>query len=640
MIFDSFPKPQQKSGALLIKEFAKTLPEKPGVYRMYSQNNDILYIGKARNLKRRVSDYTRPEGHSVRIQRMIHATYNMEFIVTNTETEALLLEANLIKHLNPRYNILLRDDKSLPYILITDHYRAPGLYKHRGAHTIKGDYFGPFACASAVTRTMNILQRAFLLRSCNDNAFENRTRPCLLYQIKRCSGPCTKEISDDDYAKLVEEVKAFLKGKNQAILDNLAQKMQNASKRLEYEQAALYRDRISALAQMQTQQFINLSTVQEADAFAFFEKDGTICIEVFFFRFGQNWGNRAYFPKADIELTPGEIVSNFIAQFYSDKPLPKLILVSHELTQQKLLKEALSLKAQRNVTILKPNRGEKKEVIEHVLLNAKEALARKLAQSSTQKYLFEEFTNSFQLPYTPRRIEIYDNSHIMGSHAIGAMVVAGLEGFIKNQYRKFNIRSQEITPGDDYGMMKEVIKRRFSRLIKEHAEEIENKNADNNETENDAGILPAWPDVLLIDGGIGQLNAVENVLKELEIAEKISLIAIAKGPDRNAGRETFFMPNKPPFSLPEKDPILYFVQRLRDEAHRFALGVHKAKRKKDVFTNPLDEIDNIGPARKRALLNHFGSAKAIAQAAVADLMKVKGISETMARNILAHLNKT
>lgn len=619
-------------GADLIAAFVKHLPNKPGVYRMFDSNGDVLYVGKARSLKKRVANYTRPNGHTHRIAKMIHLTANMEFVVTRTETEALLLEANLIKRLRPRYNVLLRDDKSFPYIIITGDHRAPGLFKHRGARTKKGDYFGPFASAGAVNRTINSLQRAFLLRTCTDTALETRTRPCLLYQIKRCSGPCTQEISEEDYALLVKETKEFLSGKSQRVKDEMARAMQEASQIMDFERAAVYRDRLASLSHVQTHQGINPQTVDEADVFALYQEGGQTSIQVFFFRTGQNWGNRAYFPKADPSIGASEVMSAFLAQFYDDKPIPKLMLLSHEIEDHELLTKALSLKAERNVSILTPQRGEKKQLVDHALTNAREALGRRLAETSSQTRLLQGFAESFALPRVPRRIEVYDNSHIMGTNAVGGMIVAGPEGFVKNQYRKFNIRSEDITPGDDYGMMREVMERRFSRLLKEHGLPQHNE-----QNEDDA--FPLWPDVILIDGGQGQMKIVHDVLKELGLNGIVTAIGVAKGVDREAGRERFFVEGKPPFSMPPRDPVLYFIQRLRDEAHRFAIGSHRARRKKEMIKNPLDEIEGIGPARKRALLSQFGTAKAVSRAAIEDLMQVAGISQALAQTIHDHFNE-
>lgn len=629
---DGLPDTTGLSGADIISAFVKHLPNNPGVYRMFNSAGDVLYVGKARSLKKRVSNYARGIGHSNRITRMIGETVTMEFVVTRTETEALLLEANLIKRLRPRFNVLLRDDKSFPYILLTGDHRAPGIFKHRGARTRKGEFFGPFASGGAVTRTINALQRAFLLRTCTDSVFESRTRPCLLYQIKRCSGPCTHEVSDQDYAELVSEAKAFLSGKSQKVKDHLAAAMQAASADLDFEHAAVYRDRLAALSHVQSHQGINPQTVEEADVFAIHQDGGMTCIQVFFFRTGQNWGNRAYFPKADSSLGPAEVLGAFLSQFYDDKPCPKLILLSEGIEDQELLGDALSSRAGHRVYVNVPQRGEKKELTDHALTNAREALGRRLAETSSQARLLKGVAEAFELPTIPRRIEVYDNSHIMGTNAVGGMIVAGPEGFVKNQYRKFNIKSTDITPGDDFGMMREVIERRFSRLVKEHGEPESINDGDNNDA------FPAWPDLILIDGGQGQVGVVREILAELGIAHLVRAVGIAKGVDREAGRERFFIEGKAPFTLPPRDPVLYFIQRMRDEAHRFAIGTHRAKRKKDFVANPLDEISGIGPSRKRALLHHFGTAKAVSKAAIEDLMQIEGISEAMAKTIHDHFH--
>ncbi|MCT8990842.1 excinuclease ABC subunit UvrC [Chelativorans sp. SCAU2101] len=621
------------TGIDVIRAMVKRLPNAPGVYRMMNAAGDVLYVGKARSLKKRVTNYAQGRGHSNRIARMIRETASMEFVVTWTEIEALLLEANLIKRLRPRFNVLLRDDKSFPYILLTGDHPAPGLFKHRGARSRKGDYFGPFASAGAVGRTINALQRAFLIRTCTDSVFESRTRPCLLYQIKRCSGPCTGEISTEDYARLVAEAKDFLSGRSSKVKAQIAAAMQEASEALDFERAAVYRDRLAALSHVQSHQGINPQGVEEADVFAIHQEGGQSCIQVFFFRTGQNWGNRAYFPKADPALGAGEVLGSFLPQFYEDKPCPRLVLLSHEIEDQAILAEALSARAGRKVQVQVPQRGEKKTLTEHALQNAREALARRLAETSSQARLLESFAQTFGLDRVPRRIEVYDNSHIMGTNAVGAMVVAGPEGFVKNSYRKFNIRSTDITPGDDFGMMREVMQRRFARLIREEGLPANG----NGEAEADA--FPAWPDVILIDGGQGQLSAVRQILEDLGIAGVVTAIGVAKGVDRDAGRERFFMEGRSPFSLPVRDPVLYFVQRLRDEAHRFAIGSHRARRKKEMVRNPLDEIAGIGPGRKRALLHHFGTAKAVSRAGIEDLMQVDGISEAIARQIYNHFHE-
>ncbi|CTQ51902.1 Excinuclease ABC subunit C [Roseibium album] len=637
-----------KKGVEVIADEVKRLPNGPGVYRMLDENGEVLYVGKARSLKKRVTSYTRLQGQSNRIIRMILSTAAMEFVVTQTEPEALLLEANLIKRLRPRFNVLLRDDKSFPYILVTGDHTSPAIVKHRGARKRKGDYFGPFASAGAVDRTINALQKAFLIRTCSDSYYENRTRPCLQYQIKRCAGPCTGEIEAENYDGLVSEAKAFLSGRSQLIKKQLAEQMETASADLEFERAAIYRDRLSALSHVQAHQGINPQSVQEADVFAIHQEGGQSCVQVFFFRTGQNWGNRAYFPKADKTLEEADILESFLAQFYDDKPAPRQILLSHHLAEQDLLSEALSEKTGRKVDVANPKRGEKKELVDHALLNAREALGRRLAETSSQLRLLKGAAEAFQLSLTPRRIEVYDNSHISGTNAVGGMIVAGMEGFAKGQYRKFNIKSEDLVPGDDYGMMREVLNRRFSRLLKEHARDVEPAAAEapNAEEAENAGEdlaqsaseMPAWPDLVLIDGGQGQLTAARETLEELGITD-VPLVGIAKGPDRDAGREKFFITGRQSFMLPERDPVLYFVQRLRDEAHRFAIGSHRARRKRDITKNPLDEIAGIGPTRKKALLRHFGTAKAVSKAGVDDLAAVPGISEATAKLVYDHFHE-
>lgn len=630
------------TGVDVIADQVKRLPMGPGVYRMLDKDGNVLYVGKARSLKKRVSNYTRLQGQSNRIARMIMATASMEFVVTQTEPEALLLEANLIKRLRPRFNVLLRDDKSFPYILISGDHRAPAIIKHRGARKRKGEYFGPFASAGAVDRTINALQKAFLIRNCSDSYFENRSRPCLMYQIKRCAGPCTHEIDQEGYDTLVKEAKAFLSGRSQLIRTELAQQMAEASDELDFERAAIYRDRLAALSHIQAHQGINPQNTEEADVFAVHQEGGQTCVQVFFFRTGQNWGNRAYFPKADKAIEEAEVLESFITQFYDDKPAPRLILLSHEIAEQDLLSEALSARAGRKVEVSQPKRGEKKDLVEHAATNAREALGRRLAETSSQRRLLEGLAEVFDLPTTPQRIEVYDNSHIMGTNAVGGMIVAGTEGFAKGQYRKFNIKSEDLMPGDDYGMMREVLTRRFSRLMKEHPQlETATKEAEPADVAEDAAAIadiPAWPDLVLIDGGQGQLTAARETLEELGLTN-VPLAGIAKGPDRDAGREKFFMPGKQAFMLPERDPVLYFIQRLRDEAHRFAIGSHRARRKKDITKNPLDEISGIGPTRKRALLSHFGTAKAVSKAGIDDLRSVPGISEATAKIIYDHFHE-
>ena len=635
------------AGRAAIARAVKHAPSAPGVYRMLDDKGAVLYVGKAKNIKKRVLNYARPTAYDARIARMIAATVTMEFVTTKTETEALLLEANLIKRLRPRFNVLLRDDKSFPYILITSDHWAPQILKHRGARTRPGHYFGPFANAGAVNRTINALQRAFLLRSCSDSFFEARTRPCLLYQIKRCSAPCTQEIDYAGYGELVREANAFLSGRSRSVQKQLNAEMDKASATMDFEHAAVYRDRLAALSAIQSHQGINPRTLEEADVFAVHQAGGYTCVEVFFFRTGQNWGNRAYFPKADKALGPGEVLSAFLAQFYDDKPPPRLILVSHDFEERALLAEALSAKSERKVEVSAPQRGERKELVQHALANAREALARKLADTSSQLKLLNALTETFSLPRAPRRIEVYDNSHIAGSNPVGAMIVAGPEGFRKNQYRKFNIRSEDLTPGDDYGMMREVLQRRFKRLLQENPREegtavplpspqnssvtsplVGEVGAEGADDETES----PWPDLLLIDGGQGQLGAAQETLAAMGVTD-LPLVAIAKGPDRDAGRETFFMAGRSPFKLPPRDPLLYFIERLRDEAHRFAVGSHRARRKKDIREAGLQEIPGIGPTRKRALLRHFGTLKAIERASLPDLAQVPGINAETARKI-------
>jgi excinuclease ABC subunit C len=627
------PRPETGlTGMELIGEFVKQLPNSPGVYRMFNAAGDVLYVGKARSLKKRVGNYAAGRVHSNRIARMVRETANMEFVTTRTETEALLLEANLIKRLRPKFNVLLRDDKSFPYILISGAHRAPAIMKHRGARVRKGDYFGPFASATAVGRTINSLQRAFLLRTCTDSVFESRTRPCLLYQIKRCAGPCTHEVSDEDYGELVSEARDFLSGRSQLVKATIAKGMNEAAEDLDFERAAVYRDRLAALSHVQSHQGINLASIEEADVFAIHHDGGLSCIQVFFYRTGQNWGNRAYFPRADPAMTGAEVLNAFLAQFYDDKPCPRQILLSETVEEQQLLSDALTERSGFRVHIHAPQRGEKREVVEHALNNAREAHGRQLAETSSQARLLNGLAETFSLPYPPRRIEIYDNSHIMGTNAVGGMVVAGPEGYVKSQYRKFNIKNEELTPGDDFGMMREVMTRRFSRLIKEEG------LPDRTQPPSEDTPFPMWPDVILIDGGQGQMTAVRAILDELGIRDVVTAIGVAKGQDREAGRERFFMQGKPDFSLPPRDPVLYFIQRMRDEAHRFAIGSHRARRKKEMVKNPLDEVSGIGPTRKRALLQHFGTAKAVSRAGITDLLAVPGISETVARIVYAHFH--
>jgi len=610
------------TGAALIKDEVRRLPDKPGVYRMIGEEGDVLYVGKARSLKKRVTQYAQGRFHTQRIALMVDLTRSMEFVTTRTETDALLLEINLIKQLKPRFNVLLRDDKSFPEIVIRREHAAPQLRKHRGAHTIKGDYFGPFASAWAVNRTLNTLQKAFLLRSCSDSVYESRTRPCMLHQIRRCAAPCTGLVSLEDYGALVEEAEAFLRGKSRAVIQRMATEMQAASEDLEFERAARLRDRIRALSSVAQEQQINPETVEEADVFALHAEGGQACVQVFFFRAGQNWGNRAYFPRVDRQDEAAEIMAAFLGQFYDDKPIPRMILANVEPADCDLLCEAFALKAGRRVEIATPQRGEKRQLVEHALTNAREALGRKLAESSAQSKLLAGVCEAFGLDASPERIEVYDNSHIMGTNAIGGMIVAGPDGFQKSQYRKFNIKGSELTPGDDYGMMREVLRRRFGRLVKEEA----------------AGEPAPRPDLVLIDGGAGQLAAVLEVMADLGV-DDIPVVGVAKGPDRDAGLERFFIPDKPPFMLEPKSPVLYYLQRLRDEAHRFAIGAHRTRRAMDMKRNPLDEIEGVGPGRKRALLHAFGSARGVARASVDDLAKVEGVNAPLAQRIYAHFRK-
>jgi excinuclease ABC subunit C len=686
------------AGRATIMRHAKTAPGGPGVYRMVDRNGDVLYVGKAKSIRKRILSYTRPTGYDPRIERMIAATAALEFVSTATETEALLLEANLIKRLRPRFNVLLRDDKSFPYILITGDHWAPQIIKHRGARNREGRYYGPFASVWAVNRTITALQRAFLLRSCTDAFFEGRTRPCLLYQIKRCSGPCTREIEFAGYRELVREANDFLSGKSRKVKEELAAEMEKASAALDFERAAIYRDRLAAFSAVQAHQGINPRGVEEADVFALHQEGGFFCVQVFFFRTGQNWGNRAYFPKADRSLDAGEVLGAFLAQFYDDKPPPRLILTSHAFAECELLAQALSTKSGHKIEVAHPTRGEKKELVDHALANAREALGRKLADTSSQRKLLAALGECFALPRPPRRIEVYDNSHIQGTNAVGAMVVAGPEGFRKNQYRKFNIRSADLTPGDDFAMMREVLERRFKRLIAEapresvavdgttdkrlapspsplageggepperseggepgegafqenpspalaslrslghplpQGERVTGQVVSESDIESDESAdtpESPWPDLVIIDGGRGQLSAAQETLAALGLTD-IPLVGVAKGPDRDAGRETFHMAGREPFMLKPRDPVLYFIQRLRDEAHRFAIGSHRARRKKDLREAGLQEIPGIGPTRKRALLQHFGTLKAIERASEADLAKVPGVSAETARKI-------
>lgn len=656
-----------KAGIEVIAGFAKHLPNRPGVYRMFDRAGEVLYVGKAKNLKNRVSAYARGMAHTNAVARMIAETANMEFVTTGSETEALLLESNLIKQLRPRYNVLLRDDKSFPYILLSGDHEAPQIAKHRGSRQRKGDYYGPFASVWAVKRTIDALQKAFLLRSCTDSFYENRTRPCLLFQIKRCSGPCTGEISIPDYQGLAGQARDFLAGRSSDVKKTLSARMQAASEELEFEKAARYRDRLAALSAVQAGQDINTRDVEEADVFAIDEQAGQFCIEIFFFRNHQNWGNRALFPRADRSLTPAEVLSSVISQFYDDKPPPRLVLISHPVEEIELIGQALSARAGRKVEIAHPKRGERADLVAHALKNAREALSRKLADNAGQQSLLAALGTAFGMARPPRRVEVYDNSHIMGTNAVGGMIVAGKDGFMKSHYRTFNISTDTIA-GDDFGMMREVLHRRFARLAKDgggltaaspHPEEAAQaavskdapESADTSTTilreapggasrdessgqmpPADDGAFPSRPDLVIVDGGKGQFEAARKIMAGLG-ASDIPLVAIAKGVDRNAMRETFHMVGREPFKLPPRDPALYFIQRLRDEAHRFAIGTHRAKRKRDTMKNPLDEIPGIGPNRKRALLLHFGTIKAIKRAKLEDLMRTPGVNAATAKAV-------
>ncbi|MBA4269541.1 MAG: excinuclease ABC subunit C [Methylobacterium sp.] len=662
-----------KAGIEVIAGFAKHLPNKPGVYRMFDTAGEVLYVGKAKNLKNRVTAYARGMAHTNAVARMIAETANMEFVTTGTETEALLLESNLIKQLRPRYNVLLRDDKSFPYILLSGDHEAPQIAKHRGSRQRKGDYFGPFASVWAVERTIDALQKAFLLRSCTDSFYENRTRPCLLFQIKRCAGPCTGEIAIADYQALASQARDFLSGRSSNVKQLLSTRMQEAAEELEFEKAARYRDRLAALSAVQAGQDINTQGVEEADVFAIDEQAGQFCVEIFFFRNKQNWGNRALFPRADRSLTPEDVLASVVTQFYDDKPPPRLVLLSHELAEMDLITQALSARAGRKVEVANPKRGERVDLIEMARKNAREALSRKLADNAGQSSLLAALGAAFGLAKPPRRVEVYDNSHIMGTNAVGGMVVAGRDGFMKSHYRTFNISTDTIA-GDDFGMMREVLQRRFARLAKEacvslpsppHPEEAASaavsKDAPEGDgasttilrdapdgvpqdegsggidrsaapAEHDDDSFPARPDLVIVDGGKGQFAAAQKIMAELG-AQDIPLVAIAKGEDRNAMRETFHMAGREPFKLQPRDPALYFIQRLRDEAHRFAIGTHRARRKKDTMKNPLDEIPGIGPSRKRALLLHFGTVKAIKRAKLDDLMRTPGVNAATAKAV-------
>jgi excinuclease ABC subunit C len=658
-----------KHGIEVIAGFARHLPNKPGVYRMFDRAGEVLYVGKAKNLKNRVTAYARGMAHTNAVARMIAETANMEFVTTGTETEALLLESNLIKQLRPRYNVLLRDDKSFPYILLSGDHDAPQIAKHRGSRQRKGDYYGPFASVWAVKRTIDALQKAFLLRSCTDSFYENRTRPCLLFQIKRCAGPCTGEISIPDYQALAGQARDFLAGRSSGVKKLLSQRMQEAAEELEFEKAARYRDRLAALSAVAAGQDINTQGVEEADVFAIDEQAGQFCVEIFFFRNKQNWGNRALFPRADRSLTQAEVLASVVTQFYDDKPPPRLVLLSHEVEEIELIGQALTARAGRKIEVAAPRRGEKADLVEHARKNAREALSRKLADNAGQSALLAALGAAFGMAKAPRRVEVYDNSHIMGTNAVGGMIVAGKDGFMKSHYRTFNISTDTIA-GDDFGMMREVLQRRFARLAKEagpslspHPEEAANAAVSKEAPESDGASVsilrdapdgapqdegsggsggsapepddsafPSRPDLVIVDGGKGQFEAARKIMAECGAGD-IPLVAIAKGADRNAMRETFHMVGREPFKLPPRDPALYFIQRLRDEAHRFAIGTHRARRKKDTMKNPLDEIPGIGPSRKRALLLHFGTVKAIQRAKLDDLMHTPGVNAATAKAV-------
>jgi excinuclease ABC subunit C len=614
------PLPQPK-GHEVIQSYLKTLDGSPGVYRMLDEQSRVLYVGKARNLKARVSNYARPSGHSRRIARMISETTSMMFLTTRTETEALLLEQNLIKQLKPKFNVLLRDDKSFPNILVTDH-PFPQIKKHRGAKKEKGQYFGPFASAGAVNRVLNQLQKGFQLRNCTDADFEGRTRACLLHQIKRCSAPCVGRITEAEYGAAVKDAARYLSGKSTEIQEKLAADMMQASEDMEFERAAALRDRIRALTQVQTAQGINPQTTAEADVIALYMENGQACVQVFFIRANQNWGNKDFYPRVGEDVGPEEVMEAFIGQFYDTKEPARLLLLSNGIEDEDLMCQALTEKLGRKVEIMVPRRGEKAELVDGALRNAKESLARKMSESATQAKLLRGLAEAFSLDAPPQRIEVYDNSHIQGTNAVGGMIVAGPEGYMKNQYRKFNIKGEDLVPGDDFGMMKEVLNRRLKRLLKD-------------DPDRSKGL---WPDLMLIDGGAGQVSAVAEIMREHGV-DDVPFVGVAKGVDRDHGKEEFHRTGQRPFALRHNDPVLYFVQRLRDEAHRFAIGTHRARRAKSQMANPLDEIAGVGASRKRALLAHFGSAKAVSRANLADLKAVDGVSAALAEKIYAHFHE-
>jgi len=622
-----------RAGIDIIRDFAKPLPNAPGVYRMMNAAGDVLYVGKARSLKKRVTTYTQPAKLPIRIQRMVHETRAMEFVRTRSEVEALLLESNLIKRLKPRYNVSLRDDKSFPYIELSSSHQFPRLAKHRGSRS-DGTYYGPFASAGAVDRTIVALQRAFLIRSCADTVFSTRSRPCLQYQIKRCTAPCVGLVSEADYAEQIAEVKNFLAGDSKAVQEGFVREMREASDAMDFERAARFRDRIRALASIQAHQDINSADLGDADVIAAYQDGGQTCVQVFFFRGGRNYGNRPYFPSHDSSVAVEDVLAAFVAQFYEDKAPPPLVLLSHEVPEQALIAEALAVRAGRKIDLATPQRGDKKRLTDHALNNAREAHGRRMVESASQRELLKKVGELFGLDAPPERIEVYDNSHIQGTHAVGAMIVAGPDGFIKNAYRKFNMKAP-LTPGDDYAMMREVLGRRLARAVEEDQGEGENASGSDGSS---------WPDLMLIDGGQGQLQAGLDAVAELSIAVPPVMVGIAKGPDHGAaGREKFFTVDadgkiKAPFTLPVNDPVLFFLQRLRDESHRFVIGAHRAKRQKAIGVSPLDEIAGIGPSRKRALLHHFGSARAVSAAAVEDLLSVDGISKSVAQKIYDHFH--
>ena len=609
--------PDLDTGIAAIRNVLKTLPLKPGVYRMHDARGDVLYVGKARALKNRVGNYVQIDRMPNRLRRMVALTRSMTIVTTNSEAEALLLEAQLIKRYRPAYNVLLRDDKSFPFILLRADHKFPRIQKHRGARRHKGQYYGPFASAGSVKQTLNALEKLFLLRSCSDSFFNNRDRPCLLYQIKRCSAPCVGRIDDSAYESLVADAKSFLDGKSSVVQAKLAQEMETAAEALDFERAAMVRDRLKALTFIQGSQAINAQGVGDADIFALAHRNGVMGIQAFFIRGGQNWGHRSFFPAHVAEISEDEVFTSFLAQFYEDVPPAKCIFLDRQLTEADLLAQALSERAERKIEISVPQRGDRVRLVKQATRNAEEALDRKLAESTTQGKLLQEVADLFELPEPPRRIEVYDNSHIQGTNALGAMIVAGPEGFIKGQYRKFNIKNPDTAPGDDFAMMREVMARRFGRLMADDADQERDEN---------------WPDLVLIDGGKGQMSSVMQIVRELGV-EDVAFIGVSKGPDRHAGRETFHFPDGREFTLPVNAPVMFYLQRLRDEAHRFAIGAHRAKRSKAITVSPLDEVPGIGPSRKKALLMHFGTARAVRNASLEDLQKTPGVSAAVAQTV-------